>query len=318
MANFNEDVLINGILNVGVDLSEHKQVVTIQGNNDTGTIGFIRQFGTGPSIRAENTAGLGVGQLGVNTTGVIGSGQSGVGVLGESQENNGVLGISHHPVNAAVSAVNVKGGLGLWAESKGGASAAHFEGGIGVKGGVEATGPITCSGTLVVADEVTCDRNLFVKGDINGGQKTRITCFDVVISNGDCAEEFDIGENCFAEPGTVMVLGDGGFLLPSLHPYDKRVAGVIAGAGSYRPGIVLDKRESGSSRQAIALLGKVFCKVDASYGSIGVGDLLTTSPTPGHAMKADDPMKAFGAVIGKALLPLDEGNGLIPILVTLQ
>jgi hypothetical protein len=49
-----------------------------------------------------------------------------------------------------------------------------------------------------------------------------------------------------------------------------------------------------------------------------MGDLLTTSPTPGHAMKADDPLKAFGAVIGKALRPLDEGEGLIPILIALQ
>jgi hypothetical protein len=68
----------------------------------------------------------------------------------------------------------------------------------------------------------------------------------------------------------------------------------------------------------IALMGKVYCKVDASYGAIEVGDLLTTSPTPGHAMKADDPMKAFGSVIGKALRPLAIGEGLIPILIALQ
>jgi hypothetical protein len=66
------------------------------------------------------------------------------------------------------------------------------------------------------------------------------------------------------------------------------------------------------------LLGKVFCKVDAQYGAVEVGDLLTTSPTPGHAMKASDPAKAFGAVIGKALRPLTEGHSLIPILIALQ
>jgi hypothetical protein len=32
-------------------------------------------------------------------------------------------------------------------------------------------------------------------------------------------------------------------------------------------------------------------------------------------MKALDPLKAFGAVIGKALAPLPEGEGLIPILI---
>jgi hypothetical protein len=39
---------------------------------------------------------------------------------------------------------------------------------------------------------------------------------------------------------------------------------------------------------------------------------------PGFAMKANDPSKAFGAVIGKALRPLREGQGMIPILVALQ
>ena len=99
---------------------------------------------------------------------------------------------------------------------------------------------------------------------------------------------------------------------------DKRVAGVISGAGDYKPGIVLDKQPSQSSRQPIALLGKVFCKVDAQYGAIGIGDLLTTAPTPGHAMKAGDPFKAFGAVIGKALRAWADGEGLIPILIALQ
>ena len=35
-------------------------------------------------------------------------------------------------------------------------------------------------------------------------------------------------------------------------------------------------------------------------------------------MKATDPIKAFGAVIGKALRPLKNGTGLVPILIALQ
>jgi len=96
------------------------------------------------------------------------------------------------------------------------------------------------------------------------------------------------------------------------------VAGVISGAGDCKPAIVLDKQPSHANRSPLALLGKVFCKVDARYGSIEVGDLLTTSETPGHAMKATDPLKAFGSIIGKALRPLRDGQGLIPILVALQ
>ncbi len=115
-----------------------------------------------------------------------------------------------------------------------------------------------------------------------------------------------------------MVLAEDGTLHQSQRAYDKGVAGVVSGAGEYKPGIVLDKQQSQHNRKPIALLGKVYCKVDASHGSIEVGDLLTTSDTPGHAMKATDPLQAFGAIIGKALRSLDGGQGLIPILVALQ
>jgi hypothetical protein len=68
----------------------------------------------------------------------------------------------------------------------------------------------------------------------------------------------------------------------------------------------------------VALVGKVYCKVDAQYGPVSVGDLLTSSPTPGYAMKAEDQTKAFGAVLGKALDGLTSGSGLLPVLVCLQ
>ncbi len=58
------------------------------------------------------------------------------------------------------------------------------------------------------------------------------------------------------------------------------------------------------------------CKVDAGYGSVRPGDLLTTSPTPGHAMLALDPRP--GTILGKALESLDAGTGLIKVLVMLR
>ena len=59
-------------------------------------------------------------------------------------------------------------------------------------------------------------------------------------------------------------------------------------------------------------------KGDASFGAVATGDLLTTSATPGHAMKTGDALQAFGAVIGKAMRPLAQGRELVPILVALQ
>lgn len=141
---------------------------------------------------------------------------------------------------------------------------------------------------------------------------------DIVMANADCAEDFDVSGEEKVEPGTVMVLGNEGGLSESQQAYDKRVAGVISGAGDYKPGIVLDKQQTTGNRQPVALMGKVFCKVDAQFGAIEIGDLLTTSPTPGHAMKTSDPVKAFGAIIGKALRPFADGQGLIPILIALQ
>ncbi len=140
---------------------------------------------------------------------------------------------------------------------------------------------------------------------------------DILLSSADCAEQFDIVGESIVEPGSVVVIDCEGALRQSSEPYDTKVAGVISGAGTYRPGIILDKQPSSSGRQCVSLIGKVFCKVDGEFGSIAVGDLLTTSSTPGHAMKASDPHRAFGAVLGKALKPWNRGRGLIPILVAL-
>lgn len=141
---------------------------------------------------------------------------------------------------------------------------------------------------------------------------------DIQLLGADCAEEFDVDERQELDPGTVMAIGNEGKLVRCAEAYDKRVAGVISGAGGYGSGIVLDKRPTRDERVPLALSGKVYCKADARHAAIGVGDLLTTSSALGHAMKAIDPSKAFGAVIGKALEPLSGGRGLIPIIVALQ
>jgi len=66
----------------------------------------------------------------------------------------------------------------------------------------------------------------------------------------------------------------------------------------------------------VALTGTVDVKVDAGFGSIRAGDLLTASPTPGHAMRADEAVP--GTILGKALAPLDAGTGRVRMLVMLR
>lgn len=117
----------------------------------------------------------------------------------------------------------------------------------------------------------------------------------------------------------MRILTDDGTIVPCSSAYDPRVIGVIAGAGNYRPGIIMDRREkSNEQRRPISVMGKVSCRVDARLGAIRVGTMLTTSPTPGLAMKAADPMKAFGCVIGKALTSFDDGIGLVDMLITMR
>lgn len=67
---------------------------------------------------------------------------------------------------------------------------------------------------------------------------------------------------------------------------------------------------------AVATGGTARCRVDASYGASAPGDLLTTSPTPGHAQRTD--VATPGTVVGKALEPFDVGVGTIRILVMLR
>jgi hypothetical protein len=171
-------------------------------------------------------------------------------------------------------------------------------------------GNVIVNGTVGIGTAAP-QAKLHVVGDI-------IATGDIVLQNADCAEEFTVKDSNGLEPGTVMVLGEEGSLHRSTDAYDKKVAGVISGAGDLKPGLILDKQPDSTNRMLIALMGKAHCKVDAQYAAIEVGDLLTTSPTCGHAMKATDPTRAFGAVIGKALKPRERGTGLIPILISLQ
>jgi len=251
----------------------------------------IGVYGEGPiGVKGKATKG------GVEFAGVSGEGAHGVrGVSIQDDSGVGVIGESHGKKSIGVYGVNTN----------------NVEPGIGVRG--------SSYGIGVLATGKPAGRfegNVEVTGDIS-------------LLNADCAEDFDVLEENI-EPGTVMVLNETGSLQPSYKEYDKKVAGIVSGAGGYKPAIILDSRHSRSlsgkdqcnnknrHRLPIALMGKVYCKVDARNSSIEIGDLLTTSSIEGFAMKASDPIKAFGCVIGKALGSIKEGLGLIPILVTLQ
>jgi hypothetical protein len=306
--------------------------------SDSAIYGEHTGSGIGVFGRGGPTGGEGVfGQTNSGSSGVYGkntnatTGATGInvnpGVTGESAAGTGILGISNL---AGVQLIDTftPGGIGV-------AGVNDQPYGIGVVGRAENVNGIGISGSGnvgVFAHNSTLNptggtqNDVYLAsqgfaGDFLGDvsvQGNVTVAGDVILTGADCAEEFDIAGVEEIEPGTVMVIDQDGALQQSQYAYDKRVAGVVSGAGNYRPGIILDKQQPQDNRIPIALVGKVYCRVDAQYALIEVGDLLTTSPTPGHAMKADDPLKAFGSVIGKALRPLKAGQGMIPILIALQ
>jgi len=120
-------------------------------------------------------------------------------------------------------------------------------------------------------------------------------------------------------PGTVVVLNPEktNEVMASQHEYDVRVAGVV----SAQPGVILGP--AGDRKEMVATTGRVRVKVDATQ-PIRVGDLLVSSNKAGLAMRSQPidiggvPMHRPGTIIGKALEPLNSGEGEILVLLSLQ
>jgi hypothetical protein len=120
----------------------------------------------------------------------------------------------------------------------------------------------------------------------------------------DLAEYYE-GDTVYA-PGTVLIFGGDKEVTVSSMVNDTRVAGVV----TTNPAYVMNTEQTGE-KVCIALAGRIPCKV---IGRIKKGDLLTTSNSPGCAIKALDPK--LGAIIGKALENKDTGEvGIIEIAV---
>jgi hypothetical protein len=166
-----------------------------------------------------------------------------------------------------------------------------------------------------------------IQGNLSvDGSKYGYVVDEFVNTTGDVLEQGDvvvIGTNQESQ-----YLNDAGRIpIPEVdltdREHDTRVCGVVAEISSFaeRNGDAdptATEVQPGQVGAMVTLGAFVVCKVDAEYGAIRVGDLLTTSATRGHARRVDDPARAAGAIVGKALAALDKGRGKIPVLVTLH
>lgn len=150
--------------------------------------------------------------------------------------------------------------------------------------------------------------------DVGGITRTEV----VEITGADLAEKFPVSEE--AAPGTVMEIDpqNAGKLRIARGAYNRRVAGIVSGANDLPAGAILGNLPGHEDAPPIALSGRVWVKCNQTGGAIEPGDLLTTSEHSGTAMKVNDFTRAQGAILGKAMTPLADAEGMVLVLVSLQ
>jgi len=234
-----------------------------------------------------------------------------------------------HLVDGAVTESKLVDGAVTAAKIAGGAVTPKSIGALSIEGG-KVDGSLGVGEELKAKNgafsEVTIEGDLLVKGTANfrrpkvgfvvdtfvNASGGRFQIGDVVKLKGGEIRRFTGTDNQI--PVSEVILAD--------TPNDHKVIGVVAGISFPEPDTPDTRVEDpgfigdGGELFVVTLGAFAYCKVDATKASIQVGDLLTSSATPGHAQKAMEPK--IGSIIGKALEPLEKGTGSIAVFVNIQ
>jgi len=269
----------------------------VKGVTNSTDANAVAVLGSSSTAGASSAAVRGINNATGYGIGVWGS-QAGVGngVYGTSVSGNGVYGVTSNPgfLNAGVSGSGSNGATGVRGYSDTGNSIEGWSSG-GWFGNLRF--------------RVQTNGNVTADGAFTGG-------------GADYAEMLAAEDGL--EPGDLLAIGPTGDLVRAVGAHSTNVAGVY----STQPGFVAGGGDAEGNgligKVPLAVLGVVPAKASAENGAIVPGDLLTTSDTPGYAMRAD-PITVEGVsfypssvVVGKALEGLASGTGVIKILVTLQ
>lgn len=309
------------LVGIGVDVPQAKLDVKAQAGL---ALSASTQDQDGPALKAANTLGAGLQGLSQSGVGTLGQSKDGIGVFGLSSTSIGVQGdsvIGSGVRGLTSTGIGVEGASGTGAGVKG-----VSEKNVGVIGfgnvGAGLQG-ISIAGTALELQGFLGD-NLISAQDVSAAE-TQQARFVVSRAQGNVWAKgaFQSAQHGWVErlpgsrqgleAGVVLAIQADGRVGSSQVAYDSAVVGVYAPEAGFVSG-----DSEGQDELNVGVGGVMLVKVSAANGPISPGDLLTTAGTPGFAMRCEDRIKCFGALLGKALQPLDAGEGLIKVLLALQ
>ena len=298
----------------------------VRGDSWGSGIGVYGEGENGPGVVGRSDSGYGVeGHSNDGLGGVWAESISGVGLFAHSDNNSSIYvdGAGQNGVHVASAgdhgiyvasagwsgvAVWSAAGPGMWVHSAGGdgilVDTASWD-------GVHVVGPVggTYYGSGKKGDE---DFAVLNTGEVRSkvGFATPANDYAVLMNVPGARSDY--------EPGDVLVIsGDQGQSVElCASSYSPTVIGVYSASPGFLGGQSVTDQVDSTNSISVAIMGIASVKVSAENGPIKPGDLLVTSSTPGHAMRADEPVP--GTILGKALGTLDSGVGMILVLLTLQ
>lgn len=291
--------------------------IGVAGNNSSpdgfAVYGYSSPQGT--AVRGEATNDAGVWGSSIDWVGTYGYSAKAIGVMGESPNGGGVFGKSTKWRGVTGESIDEHGVFG--SSTNGAGVAGISQNWVGVRGVTGSSNAAisaqnTGTGPGIYATSAGGPAAVFA-----GIARTEVL---QITGGSDLAERFQVSDGATAEPGTVMVIDpdNPGHLTPATTAYDRKVAGVVSGAGDVATGLVLHQEGVLEGDTIVAIAGRVYVQAEALSGPIMPGDMLTTSDMPGYVMAAADHDRAQGAVIGKAMTGLSSGTGLVLVLINLQ